>query len=125
MKMVRTLFSRVALVFAVLMILGGSLATAQVLKGSISGTVVDPQGAVVSGAQIKATQTDTGATFSTSSDASGLFRFSLIPAGNYKVEITAQGFKTTVQNNVPVSAGADQGLGSVKLSVGGASETLE
>lgn len=126
MKMlVRTLFSKVALVLASLMILFSSLAAAQVVKGSISGSVVDPQGAVVSGAQIKATQTDTGVTLSTTSDASGLFRFSLIPAGNYKVEISAQGFKTTVQNNVPVSAGADQGLGSIRLSVGGASETLE
>src|SRR5215471_5492464 len=94
---VRALFNRVALVLAGLLVLCGSLAVAQVLKGSISGTVVDPQGAVVSGAQVKATQGDTGATFSTTSDASGLFRFSLIPAGNYKVEIGAQGFKTAVQ----------------------------
>src|SRR5215469_283987 len=122
---VRTLFNKFAVVLAGLVILCGSLAVAQVLKGSISGTVVDPQGAVVSGAQVKATQIDTGATFSTSSDASGLFRFSLIPAGNYKVEIGAQGFKTAVQNNVPVTAGADQGLGSIKLPLGGTSETLE
>src|SRR5579872_39723 len=100
-------------------------AMGQVLKGSISGTVADPQGAVVSGAQVKATQTDTGAVYTTTSDSSGLFRFNLIPAGTYKVEISAQGFKTTVQNNVPVSPGSDQGMGSLKLAVGGASETLE
>src|SRR5579863_3443318 len=100
-------------------------AVGQVLKGSISGTVTDPQGAVVSGAQVKATQTDTGAVFSTTSDSSGLFRISLIPAGIYKVEVTSSGFKTTVQNNIQVTAGADEGLGSVKLAVGGASETLE
>lgn len=123
--LVRTLFSRTALVFAGMMILCSSLAVAQVLKGSISGTVVDPQGAVVSGAQVKATQVDTGAVYSSTSDASGLFRFSLIPTGTYKIEISAQGFKTAVQSSVPVSAGADQGLGTVKLAVGGASETLE
>src|SRR5258708_31792185 len=69
----------------------------QVLKGSISGTVADPQGAVVSGAQVKATRLDSGQVFNTTSDNSGSFRFSLIPAGTYKLEITGQGFKTSQQ----------------------------
>src|ERR1051325_11615460 len=71
----------------------------QVLKGSISGTVTDPQGAVVSGAQVKATNTATGVTLTTTSDSAGLFRFNLIPTGEYKVEVSAQGFQTTVQSN--------------------------
>ena len=97
----------------------------QVLKGSISGTVVDPQGAVVSGAQVKATNAATGVTLTTTSDSAGLFRFSLIPAGEYKVEVTAQGFKTSVQNNVVVAAGSDSALGGVKLAVGETSTTIE
>src|ERR1700757_4996902 len=79
----------------------------QVLKGSISGTVTDPQGAVVSGAQVKATQVETGTVLTSTSDNSGSFHFNLIPAGNYKLEVSAQGFKTAVQNNVLVSAGRD------------------
>src|ERR1700756_2927059 len=71
----------------------------QVLKGSISGTVVDQQGAVVSGAQVKATQVETGFVLTTTSDTSGSFHFNLIPTGNYKVEVSAQGFKTAVQNS--------------------------
>ncbi len=97
----------------------------QVLKGSISGTAVDQQGAVVSGAQVKATNTGTAAVLTTTTDSSGLFRFNLIPAGDYKVEISAQHFKTTVQNNVVVTAGRDSGLGSIKLSVGETSTTVE
>jgi hypothetical protein len=97
----------------------------QVLKGSISGTVVDQQGAVVSGAQVKATNTGTAAVQTTTTDNSGLFRFSLIPAGEYKIEISAQHFKTSVQNNVVVTAGRDSGLGSLKLSVGETSTTVE
>ena len=57
---------------------------AQVVKGSISGTVIDPQGAVVSGAQVKATNIGTGVTLSTTSDSSGVFHFNLIPVGQYK-----------------------------------------
>jgi Carboxypeptidase regulatory-like domain len=97
----------------------------QVLKGSISGTAVDQQGAVVSGAQVKATNTATGGVLSTTTDSSGSFRFNLIPAGEYKIEITAPNFKTSVQNNVVVSAGKDSGLGSVKLAVGEANTTVE
>jgi len=97
----------------------------QVLKGSISGTVQDPQGAVVSGAQVKATNTSTGVTLTSTSDSAGFFRFNLIPAGEYKVEISAQGFKTAVQSSILVAAGRDSSLGGVKLTVGETSTTIE
>ena len=97
----------------------------QVLKGSISGTVTDPQGAVISGAQAKATNTSTNTTFTTTSDSAGFFRFSLIPAGTYKVEVSAAGFKTTAQNQIPVSAGRDSGLGTLALAVGDTGTTVE
>ena len=97
----------------------------QVLKGSISGTVEDPQGAVVSGAQVKAINTATGASLTTTSDSSGLFRFNLIPAGTYKVEVSAQGFQKAVQDNILVSAGRDSGLGGIKLTVGEVTSTIE
>jgi len=61
----------------------------QVLKGSISGTVADPQGAVVSGAQVKTTNIAHGKRVTTTSDSSGLFRFNLIVAGDYKIEVSA------------------------------------
>jgi hypothetical protein len=97
----------------------------QVLKGSISGSAADPQGAVIPGAQVKATNTATGTVLSTTTDASGLFRFSLIPAGEYKVEISAPNFNSATQNNIAVSAGRDTGLGTIKLQVGQASTTVE
>jgi hypothetical protein len=90
----------------------------QVLKGSISGTVKDPQGAVVTGAQVKATEAGTGTVHTATTDNAGLFHFSLIPTGTYKVEITKQGFKTAVQNNVQVTAGVDNYIGSVGMLVG-------
>ena len=96
----------------------------QVVKGSISGTVTDPQGAVVSGAQVKATNTATGAPLTTTTDGSGLFHFNLIPVGEYKVEVSATGFKTAVQNNILVSS-RDSNLGAIKLTVGETNTTVE
>jgi hypothetical protein len=97
----------------------------QVIKGSISGSVIDPQGAVVSGAQIKAKNVETGVVFATTTDSAGFYRFNLLPVGTYTVEITSQGFKTTTQSNVLVGAGRDTGLGSIKISVGETSTTVE
>src|ERR1700757_1675897 len=97
----------------------------QLLKGSISGNAVDPEGAVITGAQVRATGTATGAVITTTSDNSGLFRFSLIPPGEYKIEISAPGFNTAVQNGVLVTAVRHTGLGSIKLALGEANTTVE
>src|ERR1700748_787231 len=98
---------------------------AQVVKGSISGTITDTQGAVLSGASVKAINTGTGVTLASTTDSSGSFHFNLIPVGEYKVEATANGFKTTVQNNIVVAAGRDSGLGAIALSVGEVSTSVE
>lgn len=100
-------------------------AVGQVLKGSISGTVVDPQGAVVSGATVTATNLETNIVTTTTSDSSGLFRFNLLPVGTYTVEFKAQGFKTIEQKGVAVRAGDDTGLNAIKMTIGEASSTLE
>ncbi len=114
------------LVFATLVLMAFAIPSlAQVLKGSISGTATDPQGAVLAGANVKATNLATGAVYNITSDSSGLFRFNLIPAGEYNVEISAQGFKTAIQNNIAVVAGRDSGMGGIKLQVGEASTTVE
>ena len=97
----------------------------QVIKGSVSGSVVDPQGAVVSGAQVKAKNVETGVVFTTTTDSAGLFRLNLLPVGTYNVEVASQGFKTATSNGVVVAAGRDTGLGSMHMSVGEASTTVE
>ena len=100
-------------------------AMGQVLRGSISGTATDPQGAVINNAKVTATHSQTGQTFTTTSDSAGLFRFNLIPAGDYKLEVAAAGFSSAVQNNVSVTPGKDTGVGTIKLAVGQANTTVE
>jgi carboxypeptidase family protein len=90
----------------------------QVVKGSISGTVVDPQGAVVSGAQVKATNLETGVVTTTTSDSAGFFRINLLPAGTYNVDITAQSFKTSESKGVVVGTGGDSPVGKISMAVG-------
>ncbi len=97
----------------------------QVVKGSISGSVVDPQGAVVSGAQVKVKNVETGVVFTTTTDSAGLYRLNLLPVGTYEVEISSQGFKTAKSNGVVVGAGNDTGMGATHMAVGETSTTVE
>src|SRR6185295_4579964 len=67
--------------------------SAQVTSGTISGTVADPNGAVVEGANVTATNLATNAARTTTSDSDGHFAFTLVPPGRYRVDVTAQGFQ--------------------------------
>src|SRR5436309_14864834 len=64
---------------------------AQTFRGAINGTVTDPSGAVVAGANVKATNTNTGIALSTVSTSGGAFSFQDIPLGTYKVAVAAPG----------------------------------
>src|SRR5712692_4477451 len=117
-----------ALVFTLavgLLGMGVTPANAQVSKGSISGSVTDPQGASVLGASIKAVSKDTNQTYDAETDSAGLFRLSLLPPGVYRVEVAKQGFRRIVFDSIDVSVGADRGLGAVKLEIGEVSATVE
>jgi Carboxypeptidase regulatory-like domain/TonB dependent receptor len=79
---------------------------AQVLYGTLVGNVTDQSGAVVEGATVVATNTGTGISHTESTDTSGIYRFTDLEAGTYKVSISAQSFAVTngegilVQTNV-------------------------
>ena len=106
-------------------LLASTLTLAQVSKGSISGSVVDPSGAVVGGADIKAIHVGTGQSTTTTSDTSGLFKIPLLATGTYTVQISKSGFRATSVSAIEVTPGVDTGLGSVRLELGAATETVE
>ncbi len=81
-----------ALCFA-LILLSCSVALSQQITGSVTGTVTDPASAAISGAQVKLTNTGTGAVESAASDSEGNFRFLLLPPGTYSLRVTDPGFK--------------------------------
>src|SRR5579862_4456711 len=112
--------------FAILVtILASAVTFAQVSKGSISGTVVDPSGAAVADADIKATALDTNQTITTTSGGTGAFKLSLLPVATYKVEILKAGFRKRNLAGITVTPGVDTGLGEVKVEIGSTSETVE
>jgi hypothetical protein len=83
-----------------LFLLPGRKASAQVDQGTITGVVQDNTGAVIPGAQITLTDTDTGLVLQNKSDDSGIYTFSPIKIGNYRVSAAAPGFKNTSQENL-------------------------
>jgi len=106
---------------------------AQVLYGSVAGTVADQSGAVVPGAAITIVNDDTGLTRNVTSGSAGDYRVIDLPAGTYTLSVAAKGFKpvkttgirVTVgsvnQQNVQVSVGAV----SQQVTVSGAAATLQ
>jgi len=126
MEQVKNFRVWVGLCLALVLLFGMPLISqAQTNKGSISGVVLDSQGATVPNADVRVVNKDTGETGATQSDSAGLFRINLLTVGNYKVEIAKGGFRKIVLDGVSVDSAQDHGLGSLKLEIGDVSTTIE
>ena len=90
--------------FAAMILALTSSAFAQTSKGFFVGNVSDQNGAVVSGATIKITNTNTGVARVTTSTDDGSFRFDAIDPGTYRIEISQPGFKTITRDGLIISA---------------------
>ncbi|MFN0084932.1 MAG: carboxypeptidase regulatory-like domain-containing protein [Blastocatellia bacterium] len=78
---------------------------AQTSRGTVSGTVTDPTGAVISGATVVLTNTATTVSRSSVANSEGFYRFDAVDLGTYTVKVTAAGFGAILKSNIPVSAG--------------------
>ena len=96
----------------------------QSTTGLIQGTVVDPNGAVVTGASINLKNIDTGFERSLSSNSDGFFSAPLLPLGRYRVAVTASGFSGSTLENVQVSVGQTLSL-RIEMKVGGAAVSVD
>jgi hypothetical protein len=99
-------------------------AWSQEVTASIVGTVTDPSGAAVPGAEIKATSVDRGQIYSAVTDNAGLYRISELPAGNYTLTVEKTGFSTVSQAPFVLSVNQVARI-DVALKVGQVSQTLE
>ncbi|MBZ5676045.1 MAG: TonB-dependent receptor [Acidobacteriia bacterium] len=79
-------------------------ALAQTATGTITGTISDPAGAVVSGAPIELKNSETGTVNQTVSSSTGNYSFSQLPAATYQLTVNVPGFKTHVRQNLGVQS---------------------
>ncbi|PYS28579.1 MAG: TonB-dependent receptor [Acidobacteria bacterium] len=90
----------------------------------ISGTVRDQSSAVLPGAEITATQTETGIARNTVSDETGSFNLPNLALGPYRVEVALPGFRTYVQTGIVLQVNSNPVINAV-LEVGQVTETVE
>ncbi|HEY6351823.1 MAG TPA: TonB-dependent receptor [Candidatus Angelobacter sp.] len=91
---------------------------------TLKGTVVDPQGAVVSGATVTATNSATGISRTTRSGSDGGYQLTALPPGTYQVNYEAQGFNKVVLKGIELTVG-QSAIYDAHLKVGTLSETVE
>lgn len=100
------------------------MAQSQSTTGTVQGTVVDQNGAVVAGAAITVRNLDTGFERSVSSNSDGFFTAPLLPLGRYRVTSKAGGFSDQVLENVDVTIGQTLAL-RFEMKIGQATETVD
>jgi hypothetical protein len=98
-------------------------ALAQAGRGSISGLVTDPGGAVVQGAKVTLLNPATGVSQHTVTSSAGLYTFISLNPGVYKVTASQTGFKSVAQEKITVNLDAVTEV-NVTLQVGATTETV-
>jgi hypothetical protein len=111
-----TLVSVVSILFAL-------TAFAQSDRGTITGTIVDPAGAVIPNASIEARNVDTGSVFPVASSSTGNYTIAELPAGTYEFNVTVTGFKKYIRPGLIVQAAQTIRVDAT-LQVGNATESV-
>src|SRR6478752_3519298 len=119
----RALTGSVLILLAALFLLSSST-WAQEVTASIVGTVVDPNGAAVSGATITAKDLDRGTILTTTTNEEGAFNISAVPVGKYQVKAEAKGFQSMVNPALTITLNQTARL-NFQLRIGQAAETIE
>src|SRR6202521_4033848 len=96
---------------------------AQSDRGTITGTVSDPAGAVVAAAAIEARNTETGAVYTAAASATGNYTIVQLPAGTYALTVTVPGFKKYVRPGLIIQAAQTIRVDAA-LEVGSAAESV-
>ena len=71
-------------------------------RGTITGTIIDQQGAVVANAPVEARNVQTGTAYQAATTATGNYTFAELPFGNYEVSVSVPGFKKYTHQNLTV-----------------------
>jgi hypothetical protein len=115
---------RQSAIAVVVLLLASGAARAQVAAGSLSGTVLDPNGAVVPAARITATNTANGVKSETESSEAGLYVLPSLPVGLYEISVEKAGFKKLSRAGVEIRIATRQQL-DLPLELGDVQQTVE
>ena len=99
------------------MIFGITVVPAQSDRGTVRGTITDPNEAAIAGAKVVLTSLDSSETREVTTTDNGIFVFAEIKAGLYRLEVESAGFKRTSVDKIKVDVQGVQSL-AVKLDVG-------
>jgi hypothetical protein len=110
-------------VSTLLAVMMAATASAQTSAGAIRGTVADPSGALVPGADITIEEASTNQSRKLVSSSAGLYNAPNLPVGRYNVTVKAQGFSTAERTNIDVQVGSESVI-NVQLVVGKSEEKV-
>src|SRR6516164_2635820 len=99
----RTPLSRIGMCVVTCVLFASHLMAQSAGTGALTGTVTDMGGGIVAGATVTLTSTDTNQTRTVTTGADGVYKFSLLPPGTYRVRFSATGFKTAEVASVNVN----------------------
>ncbi len=105
-------------------IVSTTLTFAQTSRGTVSGIVKDPVGAVVPGAEVTLTSLTTTVTRSTTTNDEGFYRFDAVDLGTYSVSIAAANFGTVTKSGIIVNANQTSAV-DAELTLGSQQVTVE
>ncbi len=115
-------WQKVAVVIGLMAALGTAYAAD--VNGRIKGAVMDPQGAVVAGVKITATNAATGIKFDTVSASDGVYLFPDLPVGTYSITASAPAFKTFTANGIVLTIDQEYEE-AIHLTVGSQTEVVQ
>jgi hypothetical protein len=113
---------RVRRVLCITGVLSASLAWASV-GGSISGTVKDPSGSVISNADVTIREVNTGLSYHAHTDGKGYYTLPVLPVGRYELDVQATGFRGYQRKNIALDTNAALSL-NASLQVGSVDQTI-
>jgi hypothetical protein len=118
-------FDKILILFCLLFSLTTIVSGQQAASATLTGSVTDPNGAVVSGVSIAATQVATGIRRETVTNGEGLFVIPNLAPGDYELRVEAKGFSTKL-TKTPISLQVGQTVTfNVPLEIGVSESTVD